>query len=59
MIGDPVSVLARSNLTRAYVLSADSTYAREQYREFIFIWRDADPDLPILQQAKIHYEKLQ
>ena len=59
MIGDPVSVLAHYGLARAYSLSGDATNAREQYREFLADWKDADPDIPILQQAKLEYRELQ
>ncbi len=59
MIGDPVSVLAHYGLARAYSLSGDANKAREQYREFLADWKDADPDIPILKQAKIEYRKLQ
>ena len=40
-------------------LSGDATNAREQYREFLADWKDADPDIPILQQAKLEYRELQ
>jgi eukaryotic-like serine/threonine-protein kinase len=59
MIGDAVSVLARLGLARSYALSGDSNTAREQYREFLALWKSADPDLPILHQAKAELAKLQ
>jgi hypothetical protein len=58
MIGDPVSVLARYGLARSYALSGDANKAREQYREFLGDWKHADPDIPILRQAKIEYGNL-
>jgi len=56
-------VLARLGLARAYALEAetDSTArdkARVAYQEFLTLWKDADPDVPIYQQAKAEYAKL-
>jgi len=50
-------VLAHYGLARSP--SGDANKAREQYQEFFADWKDADPDIPILQQAKIEYRKLQ
>jgi DNA-binding winged helix-turn-helix (wHTH) protein/tetratricopeptide (TPR) repeat protein len=58
MIGDPVFVLAHYGLARAFALSRDTNKAREQYREFLADWKDADPDVPILRQATIENEKI-
>lgn len=58
MIGDAVSALARLGLARSYALSGDSGNAREQYREFLSLWNEADPDSPVLRQAKAEYAKL-
>jgi cytochrome c-type biogenesis protein CcmH/NrfG len=58
MIGDPVSVLARYGLARSYALSGDASNARNQYREFLALWKDADPDLPVLQKARAELTKL-
>jgi eukaryotic-like serine/threonine-protein kinase len=51
--------LAQLGLARAYALSGDSAKARTAYQDFLAIWKDADPDLPILKQAKSEYAKLQ
>jgi eukaryotic-like serine/threonine-protein kinase len=51
--------LARLGLARAYALQQDSTKARASYQEFFALWKDADPDIPILKQAKGEYAKLQ
>jgi eukaryotic-like serine/threonine-protein kinase len=40
------------------VLPGDSAKARAAYKDFFTLWRDADPDIPILQQAKAEYAKL-
>jgi serine/threonine protein kinase/predicted Zn-dependent protease len=56
---DPVHAFARLALARAYALSGDSAKARSAYQDFLALWKDADPDIPILKQAKAEYAKLQ
>ena len=51
--------LAQLGLARAYALSSDTAKARTAYQDFLATWKDADPDLPILKQAKSEYSKLQ
>jgi tetratricopeptide (TPR) repeat protein len=51
--------LARLGVARAYRLEGDSAKARAAYQDFLALWKDADPDIPILQQAKVEYAKLQ
>jgi serine/threonine protein kinase/tetratricopeptide (TPR) repeat protein len=51
--------LAHLGLARAYALSAEIAKARTNYQDFLALWKDADPSLPILQQAKSEYAKLQ
>jgi eukaryotic-like serine/threonine-protein kinase len=51
--------LARLGLGRAYALAGDTAKARTNYQEFFALWKDADPDIPILKQAKTEYSKLQ
>ena len=53
------SALAHLQLGRAYVVSGDRIKARSAYQDFLAIWKDADPDIPILKQAKAEYAKLQ
>jgi len=55
----PLATLARLQLARAYVLQSDSAKARAAYQDFLTLWKDADPDIPILKQAKAEYAKLQ
>jgi hypothetical protein len=50
--------VARLGLARAYVLEGDAAKARTAYQDFFALWKDADPDIPILQQAKAEYAKL-
>jgi eukaryotic-like serine/threonine-protein kinase len=51
--------LARVGLARAYVLQGDTAKARAAYQDFLTLWKDADPDIPILIAAKAEYAKLQ
>ncbi len=46
-------------LARAYVLQSDMDKARSKYEDFLTLWKDADPDIPILKEAKAEYAKLQ
>jgi tetratricopeptide (TPR) repeat protein len=55
----PAVSIAQLGLARALALSGDSTKARTTYQDFFTRWKDADPDLPILKQAKAEYAKLQ
>ena len=54
----PWGALARLGLARAYVLQGENAKARASYQDFLTIWKDADPDIPILKQAKTEYAKL-
>ncbi len=56
---DPVSSLWHLGMARAYVISGDTAKARAAYQDFFALWKDADPDLPILKQARTEYAKLQ
>jgi eukaryotic-like serine/threonine-protein kinase len=53
-----IGVLAHLGLARAYVLQGDTAKARAAYKDFLALWKDADPDIPILKQAKAEYAKL-
>ena len=53
-----IGPLARLQLGRAQRLMGDNAAARESYEEFLNIWKDADPDLPIYRQAKAEYAQL-
>jgi eukaryotic-like serine/threonine-protein kinase len=56
---DPIGALAHLGLGRAYALTGDRGKARAAYQDFLTLWKDADPDIPILKQAKSEYAKLQ
>ena len=51
--------LAHLDLARAYTLSGDTAKARTNYQDFLALWKDGDPSLPVLQQAKSEYAKFQ
>jgi len=55
---DPVGAVARLQLGRALALSGDKTKAKTAYQDFLTLWKDADPDIPIFQQAKVEYARL-
>ena len=50
--------LAHLGLARAYVLQGDTAKASAAYQDFLTLWKDADPDIPILIAAKSEYAKL-
>ena len=51
--------LSRLGLARAYSVQGDTAKARVAYQNFLTLWKDADPDIPILKEAKAEYAKLQ
>jgi serine/threonine protein kinase/tetratricopeptide (TPR) repeat protein len=59
VVSDPIGALAHLQLGRAYVLSGDKNKAKTAYQDFLTLWKDADPDIPILKEAKAEYAKLQ
>jgi eukaryotic-like serine/threonine-protein kinase len=54
----PIGALAHLGLGRAYALSGDKSKAKSAYQDFLTLWKDADPDIPTLKQAKAEYAKL-
>jgi predicted Zn-dependent protease len=59
LLADPMGARARLQLGRAFVLAGDEARAKAAYDDFFTLWKDADPDIPILRQAKAEYGKLQ
>jgi tetratricopeptide (TPR) repeat protein len=55
---DLIGALAHLGLGRAYTLTGDSAKAKTAYQDFFALWKNADPDIPILKQAKAEYAKL-
>jgi tetratricopeptide (TPR) repeat protein len=58
VVNEPYAAVARLELGRAYTMQGDISKARGAYQDFFALWKDADPDIPILKQAKIEYAKL-
>jgi tetratricopeptide (TPR) repeat protein len=58
VLNSPIGALAHLGLARAYVLQGDNAKARSAYQDFLTLWKDADPDIPILIAAKVEYAKL-
>ena len=55
----PLGALAHLGLARAYAQQGEPDKARAAYQQFLTLWKDADPDIPVFQQAKAEYAKLQ
>ena len=55
---EPIGALAHLGLARAYALQGDTAKARGAYQDFLTLWKDADPGIPILLEAKAKYAKL-
>jgi Tfp pilus assembly protein PilF len=58
VLNEPIA-LAHLGLARTYMLQGNTTKARAAYEDFLALWKDADPDVPILSEAKAEYAKLQ
>ena len=59
VVNEPIGALAHLQIGRAYALEGDTANARAAYKDFLTLWKDADPDIPILKEAKAEYAKLQ
>ena len=57
-ITDPTVSLAQLGLARAYVSTRDKERARTAYQDFLALWKNADADVPILQQGTAEYKNL-
>jgi eukaryotic-like serine/threonine-protein kinase len=51
--------MAHLQLGRAYALTGDKKRTRAGYDDFLALWKDADPDIPVLKEARAEYAKLQ
>ena len=58
VLNQPIGALAPVQLGRAYAMAGNATKAKAAYQDFLTLWKDADPDIPILKQAKAEYAKL-
>jgi eukaryotic-like serine/threonine-protein kinase len=59
VVNESTGAVARLGLARAYAVQGDTTKAKAAYQDFLTLWKDADPDIPILIAAKAEYAKLQ
>ncbi|MEY2539225.1 MAG: eukaryotic-like serine/threonine-protein kinase, partial [Verrucomicrobiota bacterium] len=55
---EPIGALAHLGLGRAYALSGNTVKAKTEYQDFLTLWKDADPNIPLLTQARAEYAKL-
>ena len=58
VVNEPIGALAHLGLGRAYAMQGDTAKAHAAYNDFLTLWKDADPDIPILQRAKSEYARL-
>ncbi len=58
VLNEPIGALAHLQLGRAYALQGDTAKARRAYKDFLTLWKDADPDIPVLKQAEAEYARL-
>jgi eukaryotic-like serine/threonine-protein kinase len=54
----PIGALARLGLARAYALAGESAKSRAAFQDFFNNWKTADPDIPLLREAKANFAKL-
>jgi len=59
LLNSPLLAMAHYQIARAALAEGDAAAARKAYQDFFALWKDADPDIPILKQAKAEYAKLQ
>jgi tetratricopeptide (TPR) repeat protein len=58
VVNHPLGALARLGLARAYSRQGDTARARAAYEELLTLWNEADPDLPLLPQARSEHARL-
>jgi serine/threonine protein kinase len=58
VLNEPIGALAHLQIGRAYAMQGDTAKSKAAYQNFLTLWKDADPDLPILIAAKAEYAKL-
>ncbi len=59
VLNEPICALAHLQLGRAYAMQGDTAKSRAAYHDFLTLWKDADPEIPIFKQAKAEYARLQ
>jgi predicted Zn-dependent protease/predicted Ser/Thr protein kinase len=58
VLNEPIGALARLGLARAFAVHGDILKAKTTYQDFLTLWKDADPDVPVLKQAQEEYKKI-
>ena len=58
VLNSPIGALAHLEIARAFNMRGETSKARVAYQDFLTLWKDADPDIPILKQANTEYAKL-
>jgi DNA-binding winged helix-turn-helix (wHTH) protein/tetratricopeptide (TPR) repeat protein len=58
VLNSPIGALAHLQIARAFTMRGDMSKARSEYQDLLALWKDADPDVPVLQQAKMELAKL-
>jgi cytochrome c-type biogenesis protein CcmH/NrfG len=58
VFADPAAAVARIQIGRAWAMAGNRPKAVAAYQDFLTLWKDADPNVPILQQAKAEYARL-
>ncbi|MGC1618334.1 MAG: tetratricopeptide repeat protein, partial [Candidatus Acidiferrum sp.] len=58
VLNEPIGALAHLQVGRAYAMQGDTAKAKAAYQDFLTLWKDADPDIPIFIAAKAEYAKL-
>ncbi len=58
VVDEPIGALARLQLGRAYAMEGENAKGRAAYKAFLTLWKNADPNVPILKQAKAEYARL-
>jgi eukaryotic-like serine/threonine-protein kinase len=59
VVNQPIGALAHLQIGRAYAMQGETGKAKAAYQNFLTLWKDADPDISVLKQAKAEYAKLQ
>jgi eukaryotic-like serine/threonine-protein kinase len=59
VVNQPIGALAHLQIGRANAMQGETAKARAAYQDFLTLWRDADPDISVLKQAKAEYARLQ
>jgi eukaryotic-like serine/threonine-protein kinase len=58
VLDEPIGALANLGLARSYAVQGDAAKARSMYEKFFQLWKNADPNIPVLQQARVEMQKL-